>query len=161
MKVRSAIAASGVAVSLATLLACSQDAQPEAEEISNAASPIVQASGVSRIKTRVAGNVNRVDLLDEAGKSIGTLDLTTAAGRVEAKVTLRGHTLGATWTKDEIAFSRDGDASVSLRAGEAHPASIDRALASASDLLNVATFVAAQVGVYSPVADAGTAPDQL
>ncbi len=157
MKLSRTITTSGAALALfgfIGLAACSADqATTEGtDNVSIAALPVVQASGVSRIATNVQGNVTNVDLLDESGQRIGNLVLEKdGIDRVHAKTTLRGQTLDATWTKEELSFSHDGGDRITLRAKEKVDAALDEPLSAASDLLNVATYVAAQVRVFSPV----------
>jgi hypothetical protein len=151
MKLRTFALSSSLASLLAIgLAACSQGA--DGGDASVAASPLVQAAGVQRIKFLAASNVTHVDLLDEAGQEIGTLVLeTTGEQEVRARQTLHGHTLDATWNAQELSFTRNAEAPVSVRAGEQHSDALDDTLERASEALTVATFVAAQVGVYSPV----------
>jgi len=161
MKLRTFALSSSLASLLAIgLVACSQGA--DSADTSVAASPLVQAAGVQRIRFLTTSNVTQVDLLDEAGQEIGTLLLeTTGEHQVHARQTLHGETLDATWNAQELSFSRNAELVVSVRAGEEHSDALDDTLESASDALTVATFVAAQVGVYSPVDPEGALSQPL
>lgn len=162
MKVRTSLAVSTAVASLLAIgvAACSQGA--DGTDASVAASPVVQAAGVQRIKFLSATGVTHVDLLDEAGQEIGTLLLeTTGEHQVRARQTLHGQALDATWDARQLSFTRNDEASVSVRVGEKPSDAVDGVLEEASDALTVATFVAAQVGVYSPVAPEGVTSQPL
>lgn len=152
MKLRTSLAISGCVAFLVAvgIAGCSQG--PEDVDASVAASPIVQSAGVQRIKYRAADNVTTVDLLDAEGQQIGTLTLeATAEQQVHARQTLHGRTLDATWNAKELSFTEGSGEPVVLRAGEEPPDELQQTLQDASDALTVATYLAAQVDVYSPV----------
>lgn len=135
----------------ATLLPGCLDA-PDGDAVSKAASPIVQAGGVARLRSATTGDVTRVELLDEAGRPIGTLELVTvAAQHVRGKQLLAGHSLDVTWTDTEVTFARDGASPITLSAGAVGGPELEATLRDATAALNVATGVARDVGVFSPL----------
>jgi hypothetical protein len=140
-----------VAIIALTATACSQGPDGSGEgPSSSAASPIVQQTAVKRFRSQVSGNVTRVELLDEAGDGIGTLELTTEAlPRVRAKQTVLGRTFEASWTDVDLIFTPEGKGSITVRAGEPRTVDEERALEEATDDLNIALGLARDVGVFS------------
>ena len=153
MKHPRVLALTSVVVGATTALFAGCLSNPDASEVgSSAASPIVQQGGVARFRAHAEGNVTRVELLDEVGAPIGALALTTEGStQVHAQVWFGGHALDARWTATEVTFTRDGMPPVTFDAASAGRPELAETLLSATGALNVATGVAHDLGVFSPL----------
>ncbi|HEU4537830.1 MAG TPA: glycosyltransferase, partial [Polyangiaceae bacterium] len=159
------LASAGALASLAA--ACSDERPGEASEAaaSSAAPPSVQGAGVMRLRSEVNGPVTRVELLDEGGGRVGTLELTTEGERhMGAALTLGERSTNLRWTERELTLSRGGADPFTFRAGEANGDDAQAALRDATDELKVVMGVAHHLGAFAPVpggASAGKAPRLL
>jgi hypothetical protein len=147
-------------------VACSDERPSEESEVASvAAPPGVQSAGVMRLRSNANGPVTHVDLLDEGGARLGTLELTTEGEhRVRAALTLGERSVDMRWTEAELTLSRDGQGPFTFRAGAANGESAEAALRDATDELKVAMGVAHHLGAFAPIpggAPAAQAPRLL